>query len=89
MRRREFIAGLGGAAAWPVAARAQQRMPVIGYVSGGSEAPFRPQTEAFRRGLGKSGFIEGRNVEFCIVGRSCTPIDCPRSQRISWRAVSM
>jgi putative ABC transport system substrate-binding protein len=63
VKRRTFITGLGSAAAWPYAARAQQRMPVIGYLSGGSETPFRPQTEAFRRGLGKYGFIEGRNVE--------------------------
>src|SRR6516165_6989786 len=60
MRRREFIAGLGGAAAWPLAARAQQRaLPVVGYVSVDGD----PERErAFRQGLGEAGYSEGRNV---------------------------
>jgi putative ABC transport system substrate-binding protein len=62
IRRREFIAGLGGAAAWPLAARAQQRaMPVIGFLSGGS--PF-VLPAAFHRGLRELGFIGGQHVAF-------------------------
>jgi len=64
LRRREFIAGLGGAAAWPLSARAQQRaMPVIGYLSAAGESAQRPRSAAFRQGLGEQGFVEGRNVE--------------------------
>jgi putative ABC transport system substrate-binding protein len=61
IRRREFIAGLG-AAAWPLAARAQQpKMPVIGYLSAGS-ANTSPSSVAFLQGLKESGFVEGQNV---------------------------
>ncbi len=63
MRRRTFIAGLGGVAAWPMAARGQD-MPVIGLL--GSESPefdaFR--VNAFRQGLSETGYVEGRNVVF-------------------------
>jgi putative tryptophan/tyrosine transport system substrate-binding protein len=60
MRRREFIAGLGGAVAWPPAARAQQRtMPVIGYLNG---ATYTDRVRWFLQGLGQVGFIEGQNV---------------------------
>jgi putative tryptophan/tyrosine transport system substrate-binding protein len=63
MRRREFIAGLGGAVAWPVAVRAQRAVPVIGYLSGQSQAEFEGYTAAFRQGLNETGYVEHRNVD--------------------------
>ena len=62
MRRREFITLLGGAAAWPVAARAQQPMPVIGVLHGVSAAQWADRMVGFNRGLGEAGFAEGRNM---------------------------
>ena len=60
MRRREFIAGLGGAAAWPLVARAQQSaLPVITYLSTRSAESDKSMLSAFRRGLNQLGF-EGR-----------------------------
>ena len=64
MRRRQFIAGLGSAAAWPVVGRAQQRpaMPLIGYLGVGSSENTAATLAAFRRGLAETGYIEGQNV---------------------------
>jgi putative ABC transport system substrate-binding protein len=63
LRRREFIAGLGGAVVWPLAARTQQRpMPVIGYLTGRTADSDASMLVAVRRGLGDFGYAEGRNV---------------------------
>jgi putative ABC transport system substrate-binding protein len=60
LKRREFITLLGGAAAWPLAARGQQAIPVVGFLSSG--AATSPAVSAFRRGLNETGFLEGRDV---------------------------
>jgi putative ABC transport system substrate-binding protein len=62
-RKREFIALLGGAAAWPITAGSQQpAMPVIGFLTGLGQNDRPNLTNAFRRGLGEAGYVEGRNV---------------------------
>src|SRR5215472_13118950 len=62
MRRREFITVLGGAAAWPLTARAQPAMPVIGYFSGRSPEAEAPIRVPFLKALERSGFAVGQNV---------------------------
>jgi len=62
MKRREFIAALGGAASWPLAARAQQAMPVVGFLAPPVSEGYQAQVVAFRQGLNDAGFVDGRDV---------------------------
>jgi len=63
MRRREFVTLVGGAAAWPLKARAQQPMPVIGLLSSLTPEGGKPNLAAFRKALADAGYVEGQNVQ--------------------------
>src|SRR6476660_5226593 len=63
MRRREFIAGIGIAAAWRLPAYAQQPAPSIGFLSNASPDEYALRLSAFRRGLQETGFVEGQSVK--------------------------
>ena len=63
VRRRELIALLGSVAAWPIAARAQQAsIPVVGFINAASAQNYTRQLAGFLKGLGESGYVDGRNV---------------------------
>lgn len=62
MIRRAFLGVLGGGLVWPLTSRAQQALPVVGYLGSASPADWTFRVEAFKQGLGQAGFVEGRNV---------------------------
>ena len=87
MRRREFIAGLGSAAGWTLAARAQQpAVPVIGFLSSGSRDRYRLLLDAFRQGLHDQGYVDGdhpvidRRAFVTIMGGSMLAVPLERGQ---------
>ena len=83
--RRELLAALGGAAAWPLAARAQQSgMPVVGYLNlAGSPESDASRLTGLRRGLNQTGYVEGRNLLIEYRWGETKLTDC-QSWRLIW-----
>jgi putative ABC transport system substrate-binding protein len=80
MRRREFIVICGATVGtWPLTTRAQQTMPVIGFLSGRSPAESAGVVAAFHKGLSETGYVESQNVT--IDFRRASFVACPRSQQ--------
>jgi hypothetical protein len=87
MRRREFIAGLGSAAAWPLAARAQRpALPVIGILGSTSAQSYASPLAAFMQGLRETTSSKARTWQSNPVGRTINMIDC-RTWRPTWCAL--
>ena len=79
MKRRDFVTGLGIAAALPAIARAQQTVPVIGFLSTRSPDEAVTHTNAFRSGLEETGYVEGQQHQPSnIAGRRAITASCPR-----------
>jgi hypothetical protein len=76
MRRRDFVQALGAAASWPFVVRAQQSMPVIGFLGSQSPETVGYVLPAFWRGLGEMGFVEGKMLGSSIAGREISTIGC-------------
>jgi hypothetical protein len=82
--RREFVAGLGSAAAWPAVAGAQQRtIPVVGVLGRTTGESFARPLAVFMQGLKEAGFIESQNLRVEHAGRTMSMIGCPK-----WRPIS-
>ena len=94
IRRREFITLVGSAAAaWPLAARAQQSaMPVIGYLAQGTPEATAGLVVAVRKGLGEAGLVESKDLSASCAGQATTPTGCLDWQMIwcsvGWRSLS-